>query len=48
MYDWDYVVDQYEHLFATMAGKPVPERQSAVKKQAQSSTDEVKTMSRSA
>jgi glycosyltransferase involved in cell wall biosynthesis len=48
MYDWDYVVDQYEHLFATMAGKPLPERQSAVKKQAQSSTDEVKTMSRSA
>ena len=29
MYDWDYVVDRYEHLFATMAGKPVPERGSA-------------------
>jgi hypothetical protein len=25
MYDWDYVVDRYEHLFATMAGKPLPE-----------------------
>jgi len=24
-YDWDYVVDQYERLFANMAGKPVPE-----------------------
>ena len=24
-YDWDYVVDQYERLFASMAGKPVPE-----------------------
>jgi glycosyltransferase involved in cell wall biosynthesis len=29
MYDWDYVVDQYEHLFATMAGKPLPERRFA-------------------
>jgi glycosyltransferase involved in cell wall biosynthesis len=29
MYDWDYVVDRYEHLFATMAGKPLPERGSA-------------------
>ena len=25
-YDWDYVVDQYEHLFAKMAGQPLPER----------------------
>lgn len=24
-YDWDYVVDQYEHLFAKMAGEPMPE-----------------------
>ena len=24
LYDWDYVVDQYESLFAIMAGKPVP------------------------
>jgi glycosyltransferase involved in cell wall biosynthesis len=23
-YDWDYVVDQYERLFANMAGQPVP------------------------
>jgi len=25
VYDWDYVVDQYEHLFAKMAGKPLPQ-----------------------
>src|SRR3989441_1485388 len=24
-YDWDYVVDQYERLFAEMAGKPIPQ-----------------------
>ena len=24
-YDWDYVVDQYERLFAQMAGKPIPQ-----------------------
>ena len=24
MYDWDYVVDQYERLFARMAGQPMP------------------------
>jgi glycosyltransferase involved in cell wall biosynthesis len=26
MYDWDYVVDRYEDLFARMAGLPPPER----------------------
>lgn len=25
VYDWDYVVDQYERLFAKMAGKPTPQ-----------------------
>src|SRR5438309_9003083 len=25
LYDWDYVVDQYERLFAKMAGKPIPQ-----------------------
>ena len=25
VYDWDYVVDQYERLFAEMAGKPIPQ-----------------------
>jgi glycosyltransferase involved in cell wall biosynthesis len=24
-YDWDYVVDRYERLFANMAGQPLPE-----------------------
>lgn len=28
-YDWDYVVDQYEELFATMAGLPLSQRPSA-------------------
>lgn len=28
-YDWDYVVDQYEELFAKMAGLEVPERHAA-------------------
>jgi glycosyltransferase involved in cell wall biosynthesis len=27
LYDWEYVVDQYEKLFAKMAGKPLPEPQ---------------------
>lgn len=27
-YDWDYVVNQYEDLFAKMAGKPLPDRSS--------------------
>jgi len=27
-YDWDYVVDQYERLFANMAGQPLPESKS--------------------
>ena len=29
MYDWDYVVDRYEALFARMAGEPLPKRNSA-------------------
>jgi glycosyltransferase involved in cell wall biosynthesis len=29
MYDWDYVVDRYEDLFAKMAGIPLPERDRA-------------------
>jgi glycosyltransferase involved in cell wall biosynthesis len=27
-YDWNYVVDQYERVFAKMAGQPMPERTS--------------------
>jgi glycosyltransferase involved in cell wall biosynthesis len=30
-YDWDYVVDRYEELFAKMAGLPIPERRPQVK-----------------
>ncbi len=37
-YDWDYVVDQYERLFAEMAGQPVPASRHI--KPAQSSIDE--------
>lgn len=29
MYDWNYVVDRYEDLFARMAGLPLPERDRA-------------------
>ena len=28
-YDWEHVVDQYESLFARMAGRPAPERLAA-------------------
>jgi glycosyltransferase involved in cell wall biosynthesis len=32
-YDWDYVVDRYEELFAKMAGMPVPARPSKAEAQ---------------
>jgi len=44
MYDWDYVVDQYESLFASMAGKPLPEK--VVEEPA--SANQEKSLSRSA
>ena len=44
MYDWDYVVDQYESLFASMAGKPPPEK--VVEEPA--SANQEKSLSRSA
>jgi len=43
-YDWDYVVDQYEHLFAKMAGKPMPQ---AIQATAESTAKE-ESLSRSA
>ncbi len=47
-YDWDYVVDRYEDLFARMAGLPLPERDRAsVIKTATKSTRE-KSLSHSA
>ncbi len=43
-YDWDYVVDQYERLFAKMAGKPIPQ---AIQTTAESTAKE-ESLSRSA
>ena len=43
-YDWDYVVDQYERLFAKMAGKPMPQ---AIQTTAESTAKEA-SLSRSA
>jgi glycosyltransferase involved in cell wall biosynthesis len=48
-YDWDYVVDQYERLFANMAGQPVPKpRHTAVTEAAHSDSAGKKSLSRSA
>ena len=44
-YDWEYVVDRYEQLFARMAGQQPPERQSS---QTQSEPTEQAAFSRSA
>jgi glycosyltransferase involved in cell wall biosynthesis len=47
-YDWDYVVDQYERLFANMAGKRLPEsKQITVAETAQSESSSEKSLSRS-
>ena len=45
MYDWDYVVDQYEALFASMAGKPLAAR---VIVEEPAGTSRKKSLSRSA
>jgi glycosyltransferase involved in cell wall biosynthesis len=45
-YDWDYVVDQYERLFAKMAGVPLSDQQTAVSESAQ--IEHQKELSRSA
>jgi len=44
-YDWDYVVDQYERLFAKMAGQSLPERDQMTSIE---STPQEKSLSRSA
>ena len=44
LYDWDYVVDQYERLFAKMAGKPLPQATQTTTE----STDREESLSRSA
>jgi len=48
VYDWDYVVDRYEDLFAQMAGKPVPERRPTVQVESTAATHQEKSISRSA
>ena len=47
MYDWDYVVDRYEDLFAEMAGLPLPERDRAEIKSTVQVSEE-KSLSRTA
>jgi len=48
-YDWDYVVDQYERLFARMAGRPLPEADRAnLNRSTAASAREEKAASRSA
>jgi len=45
-YDWDYVVDQYEDLFAKMAGLPLPARtQSSAPKAASTITETARSAS---
>ena len=47
-YDWNYVVDQYERLFANMAGKPLPEsKQTIVTEPVHSVSSSEKSLSRS-
>ena len=44
-YDWNYVVDQYERLFANMAGKPLPEsKQTTVTEPAHSELSSEKSL----
>jgi glycosyltransferase involved in cell wall biosynthesis len=48
MYDWDYVVDRYEDLFARMAGLPLPERDSSAAIETVTKSSREKSLSRSA
>src|SRR6266571_3489581 len=48
-YEWDYVVDQYEDLFASMAGLPLPsEKRRAAESSTTTKSDREKSLSRSA
>ena len=48
-YDWDYVVDRYEELFARMADLPLPsENQRAVESSTATQSDRDKSLTRSA
>src|SRR5207253_1587512 len=46
MYEWDYVVDRYEDLFAKMAGIDLPARSPAIA-EVSALTPQLKAMSRS-
>ena len=48
MYDWDYVVDRYEDLFARMAGLPLPERDRSTAIETATESTREKSLSRSA
>jgi glycosyltransferase involved in cell wall biosynthesis len=47
-YDWDYVVDQYERLFAEMAGLPLPQADRANIDRSEAASAREKLLSRSA
>jgi glycosyltransferase involved in cell wall biosynthesis len=47
-YDWDYVVDQYERLFAKMAGLPLPEADRANLNRSEAASAREKSLIRSA
>src|SRR5229473_7415881 len=47
-YDWDYVVDRYEDLFARMAGLPLPERDRSNGIETATDSTHEKALSRSA
>lgn len=46
-YDWEYVVDQYEDLFAKMAGMPLAQRQPTADAEIPANTRHAKAMTRS-
>src|SRR5712664_3600155 len=46
-YEWDYVVDQYEDLFAKMAGEKAPQRERPSKIKSPVAAEQNKSMSRS-
>lgn len=47
-YDWEYVVDQYERLFAKMAGKPLAEAQQTSNLKSPAAITKEETLSRTA
>lgn len=47
MYEWDYVVDRYEDLFARMAGLPLPDRDRSTAIETATDSTREKSLSRS-